>query len=483
MKRQMRKWRAVFFVMAWCLFLSLAVGTDKVQAAETLTAPKVSLKVSGTRGIRVMWDAIPGADGYIVYSKPGNTGQWSVLKELHSGTTEHYSNIYLEPGTRYEYIVRAYRNVNGKKSEGPKSDVAIAITGLSVPGMSSVSALAYNQVKVVWKPVTNAMNYRVYRRTGNTIFREIARLSGKVTTYTDTTAQPGITYYYTVKASCTWEGKTVLSSCHIKGLPVKTSLEGTSIQKIESTDARHVQLTWKKVAGAGGYVVQRSTSASGTYKKVKTIQNVSTVSWTDTVPSKGTYYYRIRAFKQQSTGFTYGAFSPVKSIQMNPMEITDTFKSYVSYTASRSTIDSLANKVGGMSTYYNQNGYDYVRGGKGLIFAAARTPKIASGVYHISLYNTGYEGLSLHGAYLGEPIKDAIWKIKQSGYVYTGQTNATMYAFRSNDRHRAVFLKESGGKLKSWEYDIVSSQMQIGELSQGLSQGSSGAMLRSLSGI
>lgn len=461
-EKQTRDFRAAFLMVICCLFFSLFIGMGRTEAAQTLAAPKVSLRVSGTRGIRVMWNKVEGAEGYIVYTKPGDTGRWVVLKELHSGDTEHYSNIYLNPGTRYEYVVRAYKKVNNQIVEGEKSDVAIAITGLSVPAMRGASPLSYNQVKVTWGAVTNAMNYRVYRRTGTTIFREIARLSGDVTTYTDKTAQPGITYYYTVKASCTWQGQTVLSSCHLKGLPAKTTLGGSTIKTISSTDSRHVQLTWSQVAGAQGYVIQRSNTPSGTYTKVKTIQSVSTVKWIDTVPSNGTYYYRIRAFKQQGSTFTYGAFSSIKSIQMKVLEVTDTFKSYSSYTNARSLIDSFANKIGGMSTYYNQNGYNYVRGGKGMIFAAAQNAKISSGVYHISIYNSGYAQLSVYGVCVDDSIQTAITKIKQAGYTYTGKKNTTTYAFRSSDRHKAIFLKESNGKVKSWEYDIVSSQVQIG---------------------
>lgn len=474
MKKRTGKWKAVFLMMICCLFLSLTVGMEKSEAAQILPAPKVSLLVSSTRGIRVMWNKIEGADGYIVYTKlynsPEDEGRWVLLKEIHDGNVEHYSNIYLNPGTRYEYVVRAYKKVNNQIVEGEKSDVAIAITALSTPPMRSATPLAYNQVKVTWGAVTNAMNYRIYRRTGNTIFREIARVSGNVTTYTDKTAQPGITYYYTVKATCTWQGQTVLSSCHIKGLPAKTTLSGTTIQTIASTDSRHVQLTWTKVAGAQGYVIQRSNTLSGTYTKVKTIQNVSTVQWTDTVPSNGTYYYRIRAFKQQGSQFVYGAFSPVKSIQMKVLEVTDTFKAYSSYANSKSLIDSFAGKIGGMSTYYNQNGYDYVRGGNGMIFAVARSANIANGVYHISIYNAGYQNLSVCGVCLNDTIQSATTKIQQSGYTYMGKTNASTYAFRSSDRHRAIFLKESSGKVKSWEYDIVSSQILLGQLSGALAQ-------------
>lgn len=483
MKKRIKNLRTVLVTAIWCLFLAIVIGGNQTEAAQLLPAPEVSLKVSGTRGIRVMWEPVSGADGYIVYSKPGNIGQWSVLKTLSGGEKEHYSNIYLEPGTRYEYIVRAYQEVNGRRIEGIKSDVEIAITGLSIPQMRSVTALSYNQVQVVWNPVVNAMNYRVYRRTGNTIFREIARVSGDITKYKDTTVQPGITYYYTVKASCTWENQTVLSSCHIKGLPVKTGLGGTSIEEITATNGRQVRLSWKKVEGTQGYVIQRSTSASGPFKKVKTIQNGSTVSWTDTLPSGGTYYYRIRAFKQQSSGFVYGPFSNVKSIQIKLLEITDTFRSYTDYTTAKAMIDSLAGKIGGMSTYYNQNGYDYVRGGKEMIFATAKNAVTSKGIYNISIYNTGYDNLVLCGAYIGEPIRDAVWKIKQSGYVYTGLLNGSTYAFRSTDRHRAVFLKESGGKVKSWEYDIVSNQIQIGELNQGFEQGNGMSRLAAMIGI
>ena len=72
MKKRIRNLSMVFLTVIWCLFLSGAVGVNRTQAAQPLPAPEVSLKVSGTRGIRVMWEPISGADGYIVYYKPGN---------------------------------------------------------------------------------------------------------------------------------------------------------------------------------------------------------------------------------------------------------------------------------------------------------------------------------------------------------------------------------------------------------------------------
>ena len=122
------------------------------------------------------------------------------------------------------------------------------------------------------------------------------------------------------------------------------------------------------------------------------------------------YYYRIRAFKQQGSGFTYGAFSPVKSIKIELLEATDTFRNYTGYTSAKAAIDSFAAKIGGMSTYYNQNGYDYVRGGKEMIFATAKNAKVSSGVYNISIYNTGYDNLVLYGACLLYTSVSDLWR-------------------------------------------------------------------------
>lgn len=58
-----------------------------------------------------------------------------------------------------------------------------------------------------------------------------------------------------------------------------------------------VKLSWKKVSGADGYEIYRSTSKNSGYKKVKTLSSGAKQTWRDygRVPEK-TYYYKIRAF-------------------------------------------------------------------------------------------------------------------------------------------------------------------------------------------
>ncbi len=63
--------------------------------------------------------------------------------------------------------------------------------------------------------------------------------------------------------------------------------------KINSTTTSSIKLSWTKVPGAKGYVVYRSTSKDGTYKKVKTYKKTTTYTDKDLKSGKR-YYYKIK---------------------------------------------------------------------------------------------------------------------------------------------------------------------------------------------
>ena len=69
---------------------------------------------------------------------------------------------------------------------------------------------------------------------------------------------------------------------------------------------------------AEGYVVYRSTSKGGTYKKIKTITNPHASTFTDQGLNKGkTYYYKVRGFINYGSGKKYNKYSAVKSGKPN----------------------------------------------------------------------------------------------------------------------------------------------------------------------
>ena len=89
---------------------------------------------------------------------------------------------------------------------------------------------------------------------------------------------------FSIKAYTCGVGETTVSQ--VKNLKKKTTTKTSAT------------ISWSKVSGASGYEIYRSTSKTGTYKKVATVKSGSKVTYKDTGLSKNkTYYYKVRAYK------------------------------------------------------------------------------------------------------------------------------------------------------------------------------------------
>lgn len=101
--------------------------------------------------------------------------------------------------------------------------------------------------------------------------------------------------------------------------PIVPSVKRPGKVTIKSVTSKKTSVTlkWKKVSGAKGYVVYRSTKKSSGFKAVKTFKKGSTVKFTNKKLKKNkTYYYKIRAYKLNSKGKkVFGKYSKVKKIR------------------------------------------------------------------------------------------------------------------------------------------------------------------------
>lgn len=84
--------------------------------------------------------------------------------------------------------------------------------------------------------------------------------------------------------------------------------------KAKALSKNSIQLSWKKVTGATGYVIQRSTSKKSGFKTIKTIAKGTTVKYTNNkLKSNTTYYYKIRAVNKRSPSSLASAYTTPKS--------------------------------------------------------------------------------------------------------------------------------------------------------------------------
>ncbi len=87
-----------------------------VSAIPVLATPaKITLgKVSST-SLKVSWSKVNEASGYEIYRSTSQTGTYTKVKAITSGSTVSFTNTSLAKGKTYYYKVRSYKVVNGKK--------------------------------------------------------------------------------------------------------------------------------------------------------------------------------------------------------------------------------------------------------------------------------------------------------------------------------------------------------------------------------
>ena len=178
-----------------------------------------------------------------------------------------------------------------------------SITRLSVPKVTAANVS--KGIKVSWGKVTGASKYNVYRKTGSGSWSKIKTTTS--TSYTDSSAKAGTTYYYKVKAVAE---KSSANSADSKVVSAAAKLAQPEVKVALSSGKP--KISWGKVSSAQKYNVYRATSENGEYKKIKT--TIST-SYTDKDAKSGkTYYYKVQAVCSKSAGNS--AYSAVKKIKV-----------------------------------------------------------------------------------------------------------------------------------------------------------------------
>jgi len=280
--------------------------------------------------IKLTWNKVPGASGYVIYRALDGSDNYKQLKTITSGTTTSYSNTKLPLGEIYKYKIRPYRKYDGQTEYGELSKGFRKMVRPATPAISSVKRTAYDSLKISWKKINGASGYRVYRSTSlNGDYKRIKTIkSGSKLSYTDDGLTCGKKYYYKVRAYKTSKLKKIFSwaSAGVAGrtTPAKTNFNEETMSWYSS-----VELSWDKSKGASGYEIYRSNLSKSGYKKVKTIKSGKTTKWTNT-GLKGTakYYYKIRPYKTVSGTKVYGAYSSVYTKSLVPKKLSTLIKKY-----------------------------------------------------------------------------------------------------------------------------------------------------------
>ena len=304
-------------------------------------APSVTIGNSSTGKPQLTWKAVSGAVKYEVYRSTRQNSGYSLLGTT---TSTSYVNTGASTGTTYYYRVKAV-NRNGMASG--YSNIVSGKAKAAAPAAPSVTAgnSSTGKPQLTWKAVSGAVSYRIYRsESRGTGYSLLGTTSS--TSYVNTGAAAGKTYYYRVKA-VNRDGMASGYSNIVSGKAKAAAPAAPSVTAGNSSTGKP-RLTWKAVSGAVSYRIYRSESRGTGYSLLGT---TSSTSYVNTGAAAGkTYYYRVKAVNRDGMASGYSNIvsgkatlpAPVLNIGLSvssgkPMLAWDAVPGATSYRIYRST--------------------------------------------------------------------------------------------------------------------------------------------------
>ena len=286
---------------------SRALEPGEIETMATLSAPTgLTATPTSPTQMNLSWTATPGTEvnGYNVFrgTTPGGRSVSPINGSTPvTGTT--YSDTTASGGTTYYYTVEA---VNGAGSSAASSEVS-GLTFPDVPSGLDTTPVSASVINMSWNtPGGTVSGYYVYR--GASAGSATTPLFGSPissTSYSDTSASAGTTYYYAVAAENASGTGAALRRRQRPDLP------GGSPRAWAQRPSRlpRSTLSWTTPGGTvTSYNVYRSTSAGN--EGTVAIGSTTLTSYSDTTASAGTtYYYKVAAVNGTGTGAQSGESS------------------------------------------------------------------------------------------------------------------------------------------------------------------------------
>lgn len=177
-----------------CAFKGEYVSTENSDSKKFLflEAPELVSLGNASKGLTLKWNAVDGANKYMVYKRGPGEKKWKLIDTV---TTTTYTDKNVEGGSVYRYTVKSAKNnaLGGYNTSGIKRK------RLLMPTFTSVSS-SKSKVTLKWKSVKGATGYYLYRKLkGEKSWKRVATVKGK-TNYIDSAVKVGKTYTYTVRA-------------------------------------------------------------------------------------------------------------------------------------------------------------------------------------------------------------------------------------------------------------------------------------------
>lgn len=161
-------------------------------------SPNVKISNDAKTGkIKLKWQAISSVVNFKIYRSDSKNGSYKLIATKNS-MTDTFVDKTAKAGKKYYYKMLTYYSKN-TNANSTYSSVKSRMCDLERPQLT-ISLNSKGKPKVVWKKISGAQGYKVYRATAKNGKYSLVSTTKKLN-YTDTKAKKGVTYFYKVIAT------------------------------------------------------------------------------------------------------------------------------------------------------------------------------------------------------------------------------------------------------------------------------------------
>ena len=239
-----------------------AGGAESAYSVVVFSAPvpatfTPSVDVSSTSSILITWTDVDGANGYEITRAVRSGGPYVVIKRVPSHV-ESFTDLGLKTGQTYYYKMRAYVLTGSYYVYGGYSPTRGAVPSPDAPTISQTGTPTASSYSMMWRYVSGATGFRVYRSVNSGDYSLVATLARNYSksTYTDSSIVVGSTYRYKVRPYVLVSG-AIREGAYSNILSYTSALGAVTGLRAVSASTTSIRLSWAELPGATNYFVYR----------------------------------------------------------------------------------------------------------------------------------------------------------------------------------------------------------------------------------
>lgn len=222
------------------------------------------------------WEELPEADGYAVYQYDYTR---EIFEQIDTTTETKFIVTGLKEDAEYKFAIKAFCVENDElllsKNFATVKTKTVAEPYPAKP-QNLIATPRYNEVKLVWDAVPDAVGYRIYQ------YDYDKKSSNRIDTISDTSyiitkLQADTQYRFSIKAYTIVDGEKLWSEVYsmIETTTQKEPYPDKPQKLVATPKTNEIKLTWSAVEGAVGYRVYQYDYQKGKSDKLATITEES----------------------------------------------------------------------------------------------------------------------------------------------------------------------------------------------------------------